>query len=107
MFSRRIALVMYAAFAASITPSARANAQLEVARGSIEGHVHMPNDSAPVVGALVGIVGSMQQEVTNTRGEFHFGNIRPGRYEMRVRRLGMEPLVHFVTVGPGQLVLVS
>jgi hypothetical protein len=107
MLSRRIALAMYAAFAASITPFARADAQLEVASGSIEGRVHMPNDSAPVVGALVGIVGSMQQQVTNTRGEFYFGNMRPGRYEVRVRRLGMEQLVHIVTIGPGQLVVVN
>jgi hypothetical protein len=108
MNPRRTVFAVLAATAALAVSSGSALAQLEVRRGIIEGRVHMPNDTAaPVVGATVGIVGSYDQEITNVRGEFHFGNIRPGRYEIRVRRLGMEQLVKIVTVGPGELVLVN
>jgi hypothetical protein len=110
MLARRTVLSALVA-AAVVAPSGSARAQLqtqlEVRRGAIEGRVHMPNDSTPVVGATVGIVGGYEQMVTNTRGEFYFGNIRPGRYEMRVRRLGMEQLVKIVTVGPGEIVFVN
>jgi hypothetical protein len=102
MLFRRIALTTLAVSAALAAIPHRVAAQLEVRRGMILGRVHLPNDTTPVVGALVTIVGRPDQQVTDARGEFRFAHIVPGRYEIRVRRLGMEQLVKFVTIGPGE-----
>jgi Carboxypeptidase regulatory-like domain/TonB-dependent Receptor Plug Domain len=101
----RGALLTLLAFAAVAVPARSARGQLEVRRGIIAGRVLSPTDSSPIVGAVVTIVGRYDQQVTDDRGEFRFNGIHPGRYEVRVRRLGMEQLVKFVTVGPGEAVM--
>jgi hypothetical protein len=86
------------------TFSARdARAQIEQARAVIAGRVTIAGDTLPMKDAEVFIVGSRERQTTNSRGEFRFTGIYPGRYEVRVRRLGYEQLVKFVTVGGGEI----
>src|SRR5204863_1242212 len=76
--------------------------QLEVPRATIGGHVRLTSDTTPVVGAEVFVVGSQLYAKTDDHGSFRFSGIVPGRYEVRVRKIGYEQLVKFVTVGPSE-----
>jgi len=79
-----------------------AGAQIEQGRAVIAGRITVAGDTTAVSDAEVFIVGSRERQTTNSRGEFRFTGIYPGRYEVRARRLGYEQLVKFVTVGSGE-----
>jgi hypothetical protein len=98
----RITLLIALTVASLVAAPRTAESQIETQRGIIAGRVRVPGDTPGVVGALETIVGRREQQTTDAHGEFRFNGIVPGRYEVRVRRLGMEQLIKFVTVGPGE-----
>jgi Carboxypeptidase regulatory-like domain/TonB-dependent Receptor Plug Domain len=80
-----------------------ARAQVEVRRATIAGRVHVAGDTMPIAAAEVIIIGRTDPRITDEHGAFRYDGIHPGRYEIRVRRLGYEQIVKFVTVGPGEI----
>jgi len=70
--------------------------------GSIRGHVRGPN-AAPIAEAQVSLLnaemGVTRGASTNTSGYYFIGGLRPGRYELSVRRLGFTPVTRTVDIG--------
>jgi hypothetical protein len=82
--------------------AAAAQAQVETGRATIIGRVNIAGDTMPMAGAEVVVEGSRERATTDVHGGFKFTGIYPGRYEVRVRRLGYEQLVKMVTVAGGE-----
>ena len=63
----------------------------------LSGVVRQTTDSTPVYNAVVELVGQSRTR-TDSAGAFTFARVRPGRFELRVRRLGFEPFARYVAV---------
>src|SRR5215212_6493290 len=59
----------------------------------LRGHVRDAAAATPVLGARVDLVGTRFGAYSRENGEFSVGRVPPGRYDVRVLRLGFEPLV--------------
>ena len=88
--------VVVAAVLASCAMIARAQAP-----ATLNGKVRQARDSAPISGAMVELVGRARA-YTDSMGAFTFGAMRPGRLELRVRRLGFEPFAQYVDIRANQ-----
>ncbi len=70
-----------------------------VRRIPVLGRVTVAGDSIrPVAGALVGTDSTAVLATTDSNGGFVLALPRPGKYELRVRKIGYTPLVRFVDV---------
>ena len=96
------------ATAAAIATTATATAQTTT--GSIRGYVRGPND-APVPDAQIAVrntaMGLSRSTTSNASGFYTLAGLRPGDYELTVRRLGFSPQTRAVTVGIGQTITVD
>jgi len=91
-----------AALAAVASP-----AHAQTTTGNIRGYVRGPNN-APVPDAQVAArdpaMGTNRGTVSNSSGFYTLAGLRPGDYELTVRRIGFTPQTRNVTVGIGQTV---
>jgi hypothetical protein len=89
-----------AALAAVASP-----AHAQTTTGNIRGYVRGPNN-APVPDAQVAArdpaMGTNRGTVSNSSGFYTLAGLRPGDYELTVRRIGFTPQTRNVTVGIGQ-----
>jgi iron complex outermembrane receptor protein len=69
--------------------------------GTVRGTVTHASDGAPVVGALVQIVGTDYATQTDGRGRFQLIGIPAGGYEIVARRLGLAPDQQSLALGAG------
>ena len=87
----------------AIAPPAHA----QTTTGNIRGYVRGPNN-APVPDAQVAArdpaMGTNRGTVSNSSGFYTLAGLRPGDYELTVRRIGFTPQTRNVTVGIGQTV---
>jgi hypothetical protein len=95
--------------AAVLTAIARP-AGAQTTTGNIRGYVRGPNDT-PVPDAQVAArdpsMGLTRGTVSNTSGFYNLAGLRPGSYELTVRRIGFTPQTRTVTVGIGQTLTVD
>lgn len=63
------------------------------ALGAIEGLVLDMQGLVPIAQAVVVLNGGLYQTLTNAGGEYVLDGVRPGEYEIRVRRIGYEEVV--------------
>ncbi|HVZ47542.1 MAG TPA: carboxypeptidase-like regulatory domain-containing protein, partial [Gemmatimonadaceae bacterium] len=57
----------------------------------VEGRAHVSGDSARVVaGAEVALLPTLRTQYTDSAGHFRFGDVAPGTYTVRVRRIGFD-----------------
>jgi hypothetical protein len=93
------------AVAALMAIAPPANAQTTT--GNIRGYVRGPNNT-PVPDAQVAArdpaMGTNRGTVSNSSGFYTLAGLRPGAYELTVRRIGFTPQTKNVTVGIGQTV---
>ncbi len=69
----------------------------------LNGRVHFAGDTArPVADAEVALLPGLRTARSDSGGRFHFSNIAPGAYVLRVRRVGLEVATQDVTVGGDQ-----
>lgn len=80
------------------TVAQRAAAQ---ASGEITG-VAVTDDSTPVAGAEVGLVGTSFATTTDASGLFRFRRVEPGAYRVRVSRLGYQTVTLPVSLHSGE-----
>ncbi len=85
---------------ALVAPSAPLGAQDGV--GSVNGRITDGASGAPLEDARVIVVGTTLATTTNTRGEYRLVNIRPGRVQLTVLRLGYRAMSDTVQVAAGQ-----
>ena len=94
--------------AALIVTAGAAGAQTTT--GSIRGYVRGPNDT-PVPDAQVAArnpaMGLNRGTVSNSSGFFNLAGLRPGDYEITVRRIGFTPQTRTATVGIGQTITLN
>ncbi len=70
--------------------------------GAIEGLVLDIEGLVPIAQAVVVLNGGLYQTLTNAGGEYVVDGIRPGEYEIRVRRIGyQEVIAQTVTIDAG------
>jgi Carboxypeptidase regulatory-like domain/TonB-dependent Receptor Plug Domain len=67
----------------------------------VRGHVRVTGDTSPVPLAAVELEGVSQLQLTDSAGAFRLTGIAPGKYRLRVRRLGYYPATQFVDVVRG------
>jgi TonB-dependent starch-binding outer membrane protein SusC len=72
---------------------------LAQARGSVSGQVTDATTRQGVVGALVRVVGTNQQVVTNEQGRYALSNVPAGARTLQVSRVGYRQTTAAVTVG--------
>lgn len=88
------------ALAAVLTvPSGALSAQIVEHSGEIEGVVRDIETGAVLAGAFVSMIGTARSAVTHGDGSFHLTGVTPGRYAVRVQRLGYAGRTVEVTVG--------
>jgi hypothetical protein len=63
--------------------------------------VRVGGDSTPVPLSTVELEGVSKVQLTDSAGAFHLTGIAPGKYRLRVRRLGYYPVTQFVDVARG------
>ncbi len=70
--------------------------------GAIEGLVLDIQGLAPIAQAVVALNDGLYQSLTNAGGEYVLDSVRPGKYEIRVRRIGyQEVIAERVTIEAG------
>ena len=74
------------------------------ATGSLSGRITDRTSGAPLEDARVRIVGSTLETSTNPRGEYRITNVRTGRVQITVLRLGYRATSDTVQVGAGETV---
>ena len=79
---------------------------LQAQQGTITGQVSEAG-GAPLVAARVVLTGSSQIQTTNREGRFTFQNVAPGRYQVRVLRVGYAPSTQEATVAEGETVTLT
>ena len=93
------------AVAASVTMPSIANAQ--TATGNVRGYV-TATAGAPLANAQVGArllsTNAMRGTTTNDAGFYYLAGLRPGAYEITVRRIGMQPQTRQIQVPIGQTI---
>ncbi len=88
-----------AALAAALLPGAlRAQTATGNVRGYVTGAAGAPVPDAQVVARYVE-TNARRTTTTNASGFYFLGGLRPGRYELSVRRIGLAPQTRQVTVG--------
>ncbi len=76
--------------------------QSEPGAGAIEGLVLDIQGLAPIAQAVVALNDGLYQTLTNAGGEYVLDSVRPGKYEIRVRRIGyQEVIAERVTIEAG------
>ncbi|GAC1517263.1 MAG: SusC/RagA family TonB-linked outer membrane protein [Gemmatimonadaceae bacterium] len=68
------------------------------ATGVVAGTISDASTRRPVAGAQVLLVGTQQGVLAGSQGEFRIANVRPGRYDVRVRFVGYAAATQAVTV---------
>ncbi len=70
--------------------------------GAIEGRVLDIQGLTPIAQAVVGLNDGLYQTLTNAGGEYVIDNVRPGKYKIRVRRIGYQAVIaQIVTIEAG------
>ncbi len=70
--------------------------------GAIEGLVLDIQGLVPIAQAVVVLNGGLYQTLTNAGGEYVIDNVRPGKYKIRVRRIGYQAVIaQIVTIEAG------
>jgi hypothetical protein len=76
----------------------------QTSTGNLRGYVTSPNNT-PVLGATVTARlienGQTRNVVTNSDGFYYLGGLRPGRYDVNVRRIGFAPQTRAVEIPIG------
>jgi TonB-dependent starch-binding outer membrane protein SusC len=93
--------------AAALLVAPALTGQAQQATGRIEGTVTDARSHQPLNAASVFVQGTGMGSQTNDRGRFALVNVPPGRYEIRVRRIGYQNLVRPVTLQEGQVATVN
>lgn len=75
--------------------------------GRISGTVTDRETTAPLEGARVIVTGTSIIETTDQEGRYTVRSVQPGRYQVRALRIGYQPKVDSVTVGPDETVVVD
>ena len=104
--ARRAFLIGAVAALAAIAPPTQA----QTTTGNIRGYVRGPNNTAvpdAQVAARDPAMGTNRGTVSNTSGFYSLAGLRPGNYELTVRRIGFTPQTRTVTVGIGQTLTVD
>lgn len=97
--------VRLAGFARFILPSALSMIFASTAlaqTGSVAGKVTERESSQPIADARVFVTGTALEVSTNAQGEYRLANVRPGRAQIVVLRLGYRAAQDTVTVVAGQ-----
>ncbi|HEX6433771.1 MAG TPA: TonB-dependent receptor, partial [Gemmatimonadales bacterium] len=76
-------------------------------QGTITGQVTDQAGGAPLEAARVVLTGTSQIQTTNREGRFTFQNVAPGRYQVRVLRVGYAPSTQDASVAGGETVTLS
>ena len=94
---------------AALTSVATA-ASAQTITGSIRGHVRAAND-APITDAQISArnveLGQTRGVTTNASGFYNLAGLRPGQYEMTIRRIGFTPQTRTVQVPIAQVVTID
>lgn len=102
---RPLAAVFAALFLVLLLAPTRATAQ--TATGNLRGYVR-GSGNAPVAEAQVVAraleTNARRVTTSNSAGFYYLGGLRPGRYEVTVRRVGLAPAAREATIGIGQTV---
>src|SRR5690349_14753930 len=98
--ARATPLVSCLLAAAAVVGPTRALAQTPQT-GTVAGRVTDQGTSAPIGEARVRIVGTLVETVTNPNGEYRFTNVRPGRVQLGVIRIGYRAASDTTRVAPG------
>lgn len=64
--------------------------------GSISGEVLASQDGSPLLGAVIIIVDEQIEEIgteTDSLGRFELININPGKYNLKISKMGYEPVL--------------
>lgn len=69
--------------------------------------VELGNESVPVEFATVQILPQGSVSTTNTRGEFTFGRLSPGRINVKIDFLGMETIDTTFSIAPGSETVIT
>ena len=104
--ARRAFLIGAVAALAAIAPPTQA----QTTTGNIRGYVRGPNNTAvpdAQVAARDPAMGTNRGTVSSTSGFYSLAGLRPGNYELTVRRIGFTPQTRTVTVGIGQTLTVD
>ncbi len=76
--------------------------QSEAGAGAIEGRVLDIQGLTPIAQAVVGLNDGLYQTFTNAGGEYVIDNVRPGKYKIRVRRIGYQAVIaQIITIEAG------
>jgi hypothetical protein len=97
---------IYVLLLASLSlPQFAAAAQEPVTTATIRGRVSEEGDSAITVGgAAIELTGTGYRVYADRTGRFTLGNIAPGDYELRIRRLGYRPFARRLSLAEGAAV---
>jgi hypothetical protein len=74
------------------------NAPLTAQVGGIGGRVRNQSSASSIAFATIELVGMRRTDIADSLGVFQFGNVPPGRYLLRSRRLGFEPATDTIVV---------
>ena len=83
--------------ASAVTPPAR-RATLPPRVATIQGRVTERETGQPVASAQLIVVGTRQGGATNNNGEYSIAGVAPGQIQLRVSRIGFQPMTQAVTV---------
>jgi len=92
--------------AASVAVPARAQTTTGDIRGYVRGDNNVPIPDAQV-GARHTSMGLTRGTITNASGFYTIAGLRPGEYELTIRRIGFTPQTRTVTVAIGQTITVD
>ena len=73
-------------------------------QGAIQGTVTDQATGQALEAARVVITGTNRIETTNREGKYHFRELAPGSYQVRVLRLGFKPVADSANMAPGETV---
>ena len=76
-------------------------------QGTITGQVTDRADGSPLEAARIVLTGTSQIQTSNREGRFAFRNVAPGRYQVRVLRVGYAPATQDATVESGGTVALT
>lgn len=96
-----------AAVAAAIATLAPVAASAQTATGNLRGYVRGGGGTGVAEAQVVARAletNARRVTTTNASGFYYLGGLRPGRYEVSVRRIGLAPATREATIGIGQTV---